>query len=337
VEDIMRYRQLGRTGITVSEVGFGLWTVATRMWGITDESVGLRLIPEAFDRGITLFDSADTYGNGAADRMLARALAGKRDRVVIATKFGYDYYTYGDKREGQREIPHDFSPPFVRRALEDSLRRLQTDYIDIYQLHNPRLTHLQQDDLFTLLEDLVAQGKIRTYGVALGPKIGWRDEGIFALRRRRVPVLHMIYNMLEQQPGRDLAGVARETGAGLLVRVPHSSGLLEGKFTEATTFDASDHRSFRTREWLTEGLKKLKQLRFLTEGQQRTIGQVALKWLLADPLVGSTLPNIYDGEQLAEFAAAPETPDLTAEELTRVADLFDHNFYLESVTAEATV
>lgn len=328
----MRYRELGKTGITVSEVGFGLWTVATRMWGITDEAVGLRLIPRAFDLGITLFDSADTYGNGAADRMLARALAGKRDRIVIATKFGYDYYTYGDKREGQREIPHDFSPSFVRRALEDSLQRLQTDYIDIYQLHNPRLSHLQRDDLFALLDDLVVAGKIRTYGVALGPKIGWRDEGLYALQERRVPMLHMIYNMLEQQPGRELLAVARPNGTGILVRVPHSSGLLEGKFTESTTFEVSDHRSFRSREWLTEGLKKLEQLRFLTGGQ-RTIGQVALKWLLADPLIGSTLPNIYDAEQLEEFAAAPDTPDLSADEVARVVDLFDHDFFLETVPA----
>ncbi|HWE61252.1 MAG TPA: aldo/keto reductase [Chloroflexota bacterium] len=332
----MRYRELGTTGITVSEIGFGLWTVATRMWGITDESVGLRLVAEAFDLGITLFDSADTYGNGAADRMLARALAGTRDRVVIATKFGYDYYTYGDKRVGQQEIPHDFSPAFVRRALEDSLARLQTDYIDIYQLHNPRLTHLQQDDLFALLDDCVAEGKIRAYGVALGPKIGWRDEGMYALRERRVKVLHMIYNMIEQEPGRDLAAVAREIGTGILVRVPHSSGLLEGKYTADTTFDASDHRSFRTREWLTEGLKKLEQLRFLTEGQDRTIGQAALKWLLADPVIGSALPNIYTSEQLVEFAAAPETPDLTRQELDRVADLVDHNFYLEPSRAGAS-
>jgi aryl-alcohol dehydrogenase-like predicted oxidoreductase len=119
----------------------------------------------------------------------------------------------------------------------------------------------------------------------------------------------------------------------MLIRVPHSSGLLEGTFTEETTFDAADHRSFRTREWLIDGLKKLERLRFLTNSGDRTIGQVALKWLLADPLIGSTLPNIYNAEQLVEFAAAPETPDLTADEVARVADLYDHNFYLDAAGA----
>lgn len=332
----MRYRELGKTAITVSEVGFGLWTVATKMWGITDEAVGLRLLPEAFDLGITLFDSADTYGNGVADRMIARALRGKRDRVVIATKFGYDFYTYGDKRVGQQEIPHNFSPGFVRKALEGSLERLETEYIDIYQLHNPRLSHIEQNDLFALLERFVDEGKIRTYGVALGPRIGWRPEGLMALYQRRVPVLHMIYNLLEQDPGRDLADAAREVGTGLLVRVPHSSGLLEGKFTEATTFDSSDHRSFRSREWLLDGLQKVRQLDFLAEGTGRTIGQAALKWLLADPTVASTLPNIYDSEQLREFAAAPQTPDLTPGELARVAELVARNFSLAPEPTGAT-
>ena len=329
----MRYRELGHTGIPVSEVGFGLWTVATKMWGITDEAVGLRLLPEAFDLGITLYDSADTYGNGAADTMLARALGHKRQQIVIATKSGYDYLTYGDKRVGQQEIPHDFSPAFVRTALERSLARLGTDYIDIYQLHNPRLTHLQQDDLFALLESLVAEGKIRTYGVAIGPKIGWRDEGLYALDVRRVPVMHMIHNLLEQQPGREFVAAARNVGAGMLIRVPHSSGLLEGKFTAETAFGTDDHRSFRSREWLLEGLQKVDQLAFLTADGTRTIGQAALKWLLAEPLIGSALPNIYNSEQLAEFAAASETPDLTAAEVARVDELYDRNFNLQPAVA----
>jgi aryl-alcohol dehydrogenase-like predicted oxidoreductase len=324
----VRYRELGNTGIRVSEVGFGVWTVATTWWGITDEAVGMRLLQEAFDAGITLFDTADTYGNGAGETILARALPGKRHQMVIATKFGYDFYTYGGQRNGQQELPKDYSPAFVRRALEQSLLRLDTDYIDIYQMHNPRLTDMGRDDLFALLDDMVGAGTIRCYGVALGPAIGWREEGLAALRDRHVPELHMIYNLLEQDPGKDLAVAAAETGAGILVRVPHSSGLLEGKYTAETTFSASDHRSHRKREWLLTGLQKLERLAFLTADGRRTLGQAALKWLLADPVVSSTLPNIYNAEQLAEFAAAPETPDLTLEELERAADLYEHDFYL---------
>ncbi len=154
-----------------------------------------------------------------------------------------------------------------------------------------------------------------------------------ALHQRRSPVLHMIYNLLEQDPGHDLATAAREVHSGILVRVPHSSGLLEGKFTAETTFDSSDHRSFRSREWLLDGLQKMARLQFLTEGTSRTIGQAALKWLLADPIVASVLPNIYNEEQLLEFAAAPDTADLTTSELDRIADLYQHDFYRESVAA----
>ncbi|MGH2388861.1 MAG: aldo/keto reductase [Chloroflexota bacterium] len=327
----MRYRQLGSTGITVSEVGFGLWTVATTWWEVTDEAVGIALLQRAFDLGITLFDTADTYGNGYGETLLAKALPGVRDRMVIATKVGYDWQGHSGPRTGERELPKDVSPAFVRRAVEGSLRRLNTDYIDNYQVHNIRMSEVQSDDLFALLEDLVGEGKIRSYGVALGPAIGWLDEGLVALRIRKAPMVHMIYNILEQEPGRTLLDAGEGHGCGALIRVTHSSGLLEGHYDEHTTFGPNDHRRHRKREWLTEGLKKVEQLRFLERPAgpgSRTLGQAALQWLLADPRVSSTLPNIYNLEQLVEFAAAPDTPALTNEELARTADLYEHGFYL---------
>ena len=134
----------------------------------------------------------------------------------------------------------------------------------------------------------------------------------------------MIHNVLEQDPGRDLLSGAREAGTGVFVRVPLSSGMLEGKYTTETTFPPSDHRSHRPRSWLLEGLQKVETLGFLTDG--RTLGQAALKWLLADPLVMTTLPNIYSAEQLDEFAAAPDLPDLSEEDRARVAELHAENF-----------
>ncbi|MDB5075999.1 MAG: aldo/keto reductase [Chloroflexi bacterium] len=331
----MRYRELGNTGISVSEVGFGLWTVATKWWEVTDEAVGVRLLQEAFDLGINFYDTADTYGNGLGETMLARALSDKRDQIVIATKFGYEWQTYTGERKGQQELPKNVSPAFVRQAVEGSLRRLETDRIDNYQIHNVRMSEVQSDDLFAVLDDLVTEGKILSYGAALGPAIGWLDEGLAVMRTRRLPVLHMIYNLLEQEPGRTLSDEAHKSGCGLLARVTHSSGLLEGKYTEDTTFGPNDHRRHRSRQWLTDGLKKVKQLDFLTKSGERTLGQAALKWLLADSLVASTLPNIYNSEQLQEFAAAPETPDLTVNELARIAELYQHNFYLEPVSPAA--
>lgn len=324
----MQYRIAGQTGIRVSAVGFGLWTISTTWWGIEDEGYGLDLLRQAYDLGITFFDTADTYGNGKGETMLADALGSVRDRIVIATKFGYDFYHHGEKRTGQRELPQDFSPSYLRFAVEQSLRRLRTDYIDIYQLHNPRMWAIDSDELFATLEDLKSQGKIRAYGAALGPAIGWEAEGLAAMRRRGVGTLQIIYNMLEQDPGRRLLATAEEEGAGVLVRVPHSSGLLEGKFTLETVFPPTDHRSHRPREWLTDGLKKLEKLTFLTEGRGRTIGQAAIQFILASPAAASVLPNIYDAGQLREFAEAPDTPPLTQEELDRVAALYEDNFGL---------
>jgi aryl-alcohol dehydrogenase-like predicted oxidoreductase len=250
-----------------------------------------------------------------------------RDEVVISTKIGYDFYNY-TKRRGQQERPQDWSEEFIRFALEQSLNRLGTDYVDFLQLHNTKMDAIENDALFELMEEFKREGRILAYGAALGPKIGWLEEGIKAMRERSIDGVQMIYNLLEQDPGRDLIKAARETGTSLLVRVPHSSGMLEGKYTKDTTFAKNDHRRHRPKEWLLEGLQKVEQLAFLTESGERTLGQAALKFILSSPEVASTLPNIYDEEQLEEFAAAPETPDLTQEELARIEALYESNFGL---------
>src|ERR671926_410991 len=315
----MKYRSLGKTGLRVSEVGFGVWTVSTGWWGEVDEKKSVRLLRRAHEKGINDFDTADTYGSGKGETLLADAFGGMRDEVVISTKIGYDFYNHTARR-GQQERPQDWSENFIRFALEQSLKRLDTDYIDFLQLHNAKMDAIENDRLFELLEEFKEEGKIRAYGVALGPKIGWLEEGVKAMRERSIDGVQMIYNLLEQDPGRDLIEAARETGTSLVVRVPHSSGMLEGKYTENTTFAKNDHRRHRPKEWLTEGLKKVERLGFLTASGERTLGQAALKFVLASPEIASALPNIYGEEQLEEFAAAPETPDLTGEELSRIEE-----------------
>ena len=324
----MQYRTLPNSDLKVSTVGFGLWTVSTTWWGIEDDALAIDLLHDAYDLGVTFYDTADTYGNGKGETILADALGGVRDRIVIGTKFGYDFYNHGDRREGQREIPQDFSVRHLNRALEQSLRRLATDYIDIYLLHNPRLWAIESDELFEALEGYKRAGKIRHYGVTMGPAIGWEMEGVAAIQNRDITVFQMIHNLLEQDPGRRFLEAAEERDAGFLVRVPHSSGMLEGKYTAETTFSAKDHRSHRPKDWLTEGLKKLEQLRFLHAGFGRTIGQAAIQYLLAHPKIISVLPNIYDAEQLREFAKAPDRAPVTAEEVARVDHLYDTNFGL---------
>jgi len=329
----MRYRTFPGTDIKASELGFGVWTLTAGWWGDHPESEAVALLHKALDLGVTFYDTADTYGNGYGEEILAKAFGKNRQAVVIASKGGYDFYTNPGARSGQREWPQDMSGKFIRFACEQSLKRLGTDYIDLYQLHNVKLAALQQDELFDTLEALKREGKIRAHAIALGPAIGWLDEGLYAMDRRQTAALQIIHNMLEQDPGRAFIEAGRAHNCGMMVRVPHSSGMLEGKYTLETTFPEGDHRNHRPKEWLINGLRKIEHLKFLYEDRGMTLGQAALKWLLAEPLVITTLPNIYGEEQLLEFAAAPDKPDLTADDLAKVADLYANNFYLEKEPA----
>ena len=333
----MKYRSLQNTNLTVSEVGFGVWTVGTKMWGVPDHDydTGIRLLRGALDLGINFFDAADVYGDGKSEVLLSQAFAGQRDKVVIATKFGYDFYNHPGVQPGQRERPQNWSPEFIRLACERSLQRLKTDRIDFYQLHNPRIDAIRNDSLFETLHTLRDEGKIRTFGVALGPAIDKRqvEEGIAAIQERGAHV-QIIYNLFEQMIGGPIFPVARHHNVSVFTRVPHCSGLLEGAYTEQTQFSKDDHRSFRVADddkrkaWLVDGLKKVETLSFLTSDTGRTLAQAAVKFILAEPSIASVLPNIYNDQQLAEFAAAPDTPDLTNEELARIGELFRANFGL---------
>jgi aryl-alcohol dehydrogenase-like predicted oxidoreductase len=327
----MNYRTYRNTDLRVSEVGFGMWTVSTGWWGSFTELEAVNLLRKAFDLGITLFDAADTYGNGLSEELIAKAFPQQRDQIVIATKVGYDFVHHGNERRGQREIPQDFSPEALVRATESALKRLNTDQIDLLQLHNIRMEQVGDDAVWETLDQLVGRGLIRYYGIALGPAIGWKYEGINCLTERSVTSVQHIYNILEQHPGAAIQNAAKEDGKDtmFLIRVPHSSGMLEGHYTEETTFPPNDHRNHRPRSWLINGVRKVEQLRFL-ERENRSLGQASLLWLLKDPRVASTLPNIYDEKQLAEFARISECPDLTDQEMEQVAELYDANFGFEA-------
>ena len=328
----MKYRTLPGSELPISEVGFGLWTVSTGWWGNYTDEEAIRLMRLGADLGITLFDAADTYGNGRSEELIAKAFTsvGERERVVIATKVGYDFIHHGEERRGQREIPQDFTPEAIIKATEAALQRLHTDHIDVLQLHNIHFEQTEADDLWATLETLREQGKIRHGGVALGPAIGWLGEGAAAITKRNPDVLQHIYNLLEQHPGSALHQVANDCNAKtkFFIRVPHSSGMLEGKYTAETVFPPTDHRSHRPKSWLLAGVKKIDQLRFL-ENEKRTMGQAAIQWLLRDPRVATVLPNIYNEEQLREFAATSDTEQLNDDEMKRIAALVASNFGLE--------
>jgi aryl-alcohol dehydrogenase-like predicted oxidoreductase len=367
----MRYRNLHNTDLQLSELGFGTWTLTTGWWGTYTDEEAQRLIRRAIDLGINYIDTADAYGNGRGETVLAPILKEHPD-LIVGTKFGYDFYNNPERPRGQRELPQDMSPSFIRFACEQSLKRLGMDHIAIYQPHNPRVVTLMQDEHWETLESLRAEGKILAYGPSLGPAIGWRDEGIYAAAVRRAPVTQMIYNILEQDPGREFilaaergpsyaavpeamkaqtnkkmceptpafehdfrAWKAEPEGIQFLIRVTHSSGMLEGKYTLDTKFDESDHRSHRPRAWLVEGLQKVEKLEPLCRERGVSIGQLAMLWLYAHPSILSALPNIYNEEQLVEFAGASQHAPLSDAEMERIHELYVRTFDVTPYVEEA--
>ncbi len=329
----MRYRTFPGIEIAVSEIGFGTWTLATGWWGEKTDDEAIAMLRHAHDEfGINFFDAADSYGNGRSERQLAAAFAGRRDDIVYSTKIGYDIYdeSAAKTRRGQSELPQRLDRDYMRFAVEKSLERLETDCIDILQLHNVKMEHVRHPAVWEGLRELKAEGKIRVWGAAFGPAIGWLYETVELCEREPdVGTIQMIWNILEQEPGAAMIQAARVLAPNCVfnVRVTHASGMLEGKYTEDTVFASNDHRRHRPRSWLVNGLRKIETLGFLT--RQMTLGQAALKWLLAEPRVISALPNIYDYEQLAEFAMSSDLPDLSADDMRRVDDLARSNFGVE--------
>jgi aryl-alcohol dehydrogenase-like predicted oxidoreductase len=321
-------RTFGDTGLAASAIGFGTWALGSDWWGEHEDPD--RLVARAIDLGIVFFDTADTYGQGLNEEIVGRALersGAPRDSIRLATKFGY---VLDSERvsHGESERPHDWSPTRTRRALEASLRRLRTDYVDLYQLHNPRMDAIESDELFAELEALKAEGKIRHYGVALGPKIGWRDEGVRALETRELTSLQTVYNLLEQEPGAEFLEVAERRGAGVIARVPTSSGLLEGHLTLESRFTGNDHRRHRPRQWLVDGLRKVEQLEFLRRDGERTLTQAAMRFVLAQPAIACVVHTVNTEAQLVEWAATCDVPPLDEDELARVDELYRAGFGL---------
>ncbi|MFL5483382.1 MAG: aldo/keto reductase [Gemmatimonadaceae bacterium] len=326
----MRYREFPGTEIGVSEVGFGTWTISTGWWGEKSDEEAVEMLRAALDDyGINFFDAADTYGNGRSERQLATAFRGRRDDVVYSTKIGYDIYDPAaeNARRGQNELPQKFDRDYMRFAVEKCLERLETDRIDVLQLHNIKMEHVRDASIWQALREMKDEAIIGVWGAAFGPAIGWLYEAVELCEREPdIGTIQMIWNILEQHPGTAMIDAAKSyaPACAFNIRVTHASGMLEGKYTENTVFPSNDHRRHRPRSWLTNGLKKIRTLDFLTTDM--TLGQAALKWLLAEPRVVTTLPNIYDLDQLKEFAEASDKPDLSAPQLERVGDLAGRNF-----------
>ncbi len=325
----MKYRRLGKSNIMVSEIGFGAWSIGLDWWGKKiDDDEGLKMLKRAYDLGITFYDTADIYGKGKSEKLVAKAFKGMRNEVVISTKFGYDIYS-GVEQIGHNELPQKFDEEFVRFALQQSLNRLETDYIDLYSLHNPKMDAIQNDNVFRLLNELISEGKIRHYGAALGPAIGWRDEGILAMENRNVTAIQTVYNILEQDPGKDFFRVANKMDVGVMVRVPDASGVLTGKVDANTVMGKDDHRSHRKREWIIKAMKKVDNLKPFAESKGWNITELAIKFILSEKTISTVLPTVTSTEELEMFASISDGKYLDEKEYEQVKEMYNNNFYVK--------
>ncbi|MFC3477479.1 aldo/keto reductase [Halobacterium litoreum] len=320
----MQHRELGDSGVEVSEVGFGAWVVGTDWWGDRDEDDAIEMVEYALDAGITYFDTGDVYGHGRSEELLGEVLAERGDEMTVATKVGYDFYN--NPQAGHGELPKEMDVDYLRDAVDKSMDRLGVDHVDYLQLHNPDVGEMTPDVL-EFLDELREDGRADAIGVALGPSIGWLAEGDFAIEQEFDGVQY-VGNMLEQDVHNHFVDTVREEGAAtsLIPRVPHSSGLLNEQVTPDTELGEGDHRGFRPDEWYETGWEKIEELRFLERDGERTMGQAAIQWLLSFDEVASVTPTFRSKDDIDEWAAASETPALSEDETERVAALYADDF-----------
>jgi aryl-alcohol dehydrogenase-like predicted oxidoreductase len=319
----MKYRQLGKDGPLVSEIGFGTWgiggeTPGATSYGRTDDRISVRALEAAFECGITFFDTANVYGDGHSETLIGKTFADRRDSIVVATKAGYTAY----------DEPPDFSPSAVHDSVEGSLRRLRSDYLDLLQLHNPDPRAPGLDETFEALHRLREKGKIRAFGVSLSAP----EDGEEFLERFDISAIQVNLNLLDQRA--DTIGLLeRALGAGLsiIARTPLCFGFLAGEVDPKRVFDVRDHRSrwprVQIRRWV-EGNRMFQEDVAAKSGQP--LPQVALRYCLSHHAVASVIPGIMTAEEARDNAAASDAEPLTPEELDLIRGLYArHEFFVE--------
>jgi aryl-alcohol dehydrogenase-like predicted oxidoreductase len=321
----MKHRPLGSTGLTVSAIGFGGWgiggrTTGSTSYGDTDDSVSRRALARAFDRGITFFDTSPAYGDGRSERLIGEVFRGRRDRVVIATKAGYQSWTAAP----------DYSPAAIRTSVEGSLGRLAADHVDLLQLHNAPAALLRaRPEIVGALRELLQQGKIRAWGLSAKSP----EEGVAAVREFGAGVVQVNLNLLDVRAvTAGLAAAALAAGAGLIARTPLCFGFLSGKVSAATRFSAGDHRaawSGQQRARWQAGADMVFSKAVPASGADRT--HTALRFCLSVPAVASVIPGILTPDEAAFNAAAGDLPPLEKRQFEAVLALNrEHQFFLRS-------
>ena len=301
----MEYRDLGRTGLRVSEIGFGAWAIGGDAWGPVEDAESLAAMERALELDINFIDTADVYGEGRSESLVSKAISGRRDEVVISTKGGL----MGHHREPEREPVYD-RPEKILRACEASLKRLETDHLDVYFCHIWWDKYEETEAFIEAFEQLKNDSKVRAVGVSTNDldyiKHFDQDGGL--------DVVQLDYSILNREPERDILPYLAERGIGVVVRGPLRMGLLTGKFSEDTTFPEGDiRRSWPEAQWFKESLKKVPSLKTLED--RRTLGQLALRYVLNHPAVSVAIPGAKTPVQVEANAAASVRPLLSGEDL----------------------
>jgi aryl-alcohol dehydrogenase-like predicted oxidoreductase len=321
----MHYRSLGNTGIKVSEIGFGGWAIGGASeasgtpfgWGRTNDDESLAAIRRARDLGVTFFDTADSYGFGRSESLLGIVLSRARQNVVIATKVGVT-------RSSEGVLRKDFSRQHIFHAVDGSLKRLRTDYIDLYQVHNPTIEELGREEIQEAMARLQEIGKVRYWGVSVTTVA----EGTEIINRNWGNALQVLYNVLNQEPAQELFPLAKEKGYGIIARVPLASGLLTGKFRPDSKFAVDDVRqNFLTTRRLEEATERVDEMKSIVGGASRSLAEAALQFILADDAVSTTIPGARNVRQIETNVGASDAR-LPADVVDRLRKrLGDYNFY----------
>jgi aryl-alcohol dehydrogenase-like predicted oxidoreductase len=317
----MQQRALGRTGFTVSTIGFGAWAIGSS-WGPVDDDESLAALHAAIDAGVNFIDTADVYGDGHSERLVARLLREQpRDAIVVATKAG-------------RRLPAQTADGYTRANLtawvDRSLQNLATEAIDLLQLHCPHPAVYDRPDVFGYLDDLVAAGKVRHYGVSVETV----DEAMKAIVYPNVETVQIIFNLFRLKPAERFLSAAAARNVGIIARVPLASGLLTGKLRRDSTFDAADHRTFnREGEAFDKGetfsgvpyalaLDAVEALRPLIPAGM-SMAQFALRWILMWDAVTCAIPGAKRPAQARDNAAAADLPPIPADTMAAIRRIYD--------------
>jgi aryl-alcohol dehydrogenase-like predicted oxidoreductase len=316
----MRYRALGRTGWKVSEISFGAWAIGGS-WGQVSDEDSMVALHKAIDCGVNFIDTADVYGGGRSERLIARLKKERKEEIIVATKAG---------RRLPRQTVEGYSRENLSAWIEDSLRNLATDRLDLLQLHCPPTELYSRPEVFGILDDLVAAGKIRYYGVSV-EKV---DEALQATEFPNVQTVQIIFNCFRQRPAETFFAKAKEKQVGILARVPLASGLLTGKLRPDSAFAADDHRNFNRRGEAFDvgetfsgvdyeiGLAAAEEIRALLPAGV-SMSQFALRWILMFDAVTCAIPGGKRAEQVADNCRASDLPPLAPEAMAAVQRIYD--------------